>query len=41
MRKYSRDLESRYPKPITLKQMVKDHLGLKLEGMDEVNARLM
>lgn len=41
MRKYSRDLEARYPKPITLKQMVKDYLGLKLEGMDVVNARLM
>ena len=41
MRKYSRDLEARYPKPTTLKQMVKDYLGLKLEGMDAVNARLM
>ena len=41
MRKYSRDIEARYPKPIVLKQMVRDYLGLKLEGMDQVNARLM
>lgn len=41
MRKYTRDIEARYPKPIVLKQMVRDYLGLKLEGMDQVNARLM
>ena len=41
MRKYSRDIENRYPKDTSLKQMVYEYLGLKLEGMDTVNARLM
>jgi len=41
MRKYSRDLEQRYTKDITLKQMVKKYLGLSLEGMDDVNRRMM
>jgi len=40
MRKYTRDLEARYPKDTTLKSMIKDHLGIKLEGMDEVNQRV-
>jgi len=40
MRKYTRDLENRYPKDITLKSMIKDHLGIKLEGMDEVDQRV-
>ena len=41
MRKYSRDLENRYPKPQVLKDMWREHIGIKLEGMDEVMARLM
>ena len=41
MRKYNRDLEARYPKPISLKSMVKDHLNMSLEGMDIVHNRLM
>ena len=36
MRKYTRDIENRYPNEATLKSMVKDYLGLKLEGMDIV-----
>jgi len=40
MRKYTRDLENRYPKDTTLKSMIKDHLGIKLEGMDEVDQRV-
>jgi hypothetical protein len=41
MRKYNRDLEARYPKSISLKSMVKDHLNMSLEGMDIVHNRLM
>lgn len=41
MRKYTRDIEARYTPSITLKDMVKRYLNLKLEGMDIVNARLM
>lgn len=41
MRKYTRDIEARYNPEITLKDMVRRYLGVKLEGMDEVNARLM
>ena len=40
MRKYNRDLEARYPKSISLKSMVKDHLNMSLEGMDIVHSRL-
>ena len=40
MRKYNRDLEARYPKSISLKSMVKDHLNMSLEGMDIVHNRL-
>ena len=40
MRKYTRDIEARYEKGVTLKSMVKEHLGLKLEGMDIVNDRI-
>jgi len=40
MRKYTRDLEARYPKDTTLKSMIRDHLGIKLEGMDEVDQRV-
>lgn len=40
MRKYVRDLEERYPMDTGLKQLVKKHLGIKLEGMDIVNDRL-
>lgn len=40
MRKYTRDLENRYPKDTTLKSMIKDHLGIKLEGMDKVDQRV-
>lgn len=40
MRKYNRDLEARYPKTISLKSMVKDHLNMSLEGMDIVHNRL-
>jgi len=36
MRKYTRDIENRYPNEATLKSMVKDYLGIKLEGMDIV-----
>jgi len=36
MRKYTRDIENRYPNEATLKSMVKDYLELKLEGMDIV-----
>ena len=41
MRKYTRDLESRYPKDYNLKQMIYEYTGLKLEGMDQVHARMM
>ena len=40
MRKYTRDIENRYPKDITLKSMIREHLKIKLEGMDLVNGRL-
>jgi len=40
MRKYTRDLEARYPKEITLKSMLKKYLKIKLEGMDIVDERL-
>ncbi len=40
MRKYTRDIEERYPKDVTLKSMIKEHTGLKLEGMDKVNDRI-
>ena len=40
MRKYTRDIEARYTKDVTLKTMVKEHLGIKLEGMDIVNERI-
>ena len=40
MRKYTRDIEARYEKGVTLKSMVKEHPGLKLEGMDIVNDRI-
>ena len=40
MRKYTRDIENRYPKDITLKSMIREHLEIKLEGMDLVNGRL-
>ena len=36
MRKYTRDIENRYPNEATLKSMVKNYLGIKLEGMDIV-----
>lgn len=36
MRKYTRDIENRYPNAATLKSMVKHYLGIKLEGMDIV-----
>ena len=41
MRKYNRDLEERYPTNISLKSMIKDHLDMKLEGMDIVHERLI
>ena len=41
MRKYNRDLEERYPKDITLKSMVNDHLGMQPEDMKLVHKRLM
>jgi len=41
MRKYNRDLEERYPKAISLKSMIKDHLDMGLEGMDIVHKRLI
>ena len=41
MRKYTRDIENRYKLDIDLKSMVRNHLGIKLEGMDEVNERLI
>ena len=41
MRKYTRDIENRYQPTITLKNMVRRYLGVKLEGMDEVNARII
>ena len=40
MRKYTRDIEARYPKDVTLKTMVKKYLKIKLEGMDAVDERL-
>jgi len=40
MRKYSRDLENRYTKPVSLKSMIREHLGMKLEGMDIVHERI-
>ena len=40
MRKYTRDIEARYEKGVTPKSMVKEHPGLKLEGMDIVNDRI-
>jgi MoaA/NifB/PqqE/SkfB family radical SAM enzyme len=36
MRKYTRDIEGRYPQDATLKKMVKTYLNLPLEGMDIV-----
>jgi len=39
MRKYTRDIETRYPQDINLKSMVKDYLGMSLEGMDIVAER--
>lgn len=40
MRKYTRDIEQRYNKRVSLKDMVQTYLGLRLEGMDRVNERL-
>ena len=40
MRKYTRDIEARYEKGVTLKSMIKEHLGIKLEGMDIVHERI-
>jgi hypothetical protein len=40
MRKYTRDIENRYEKGITLKDMIRQHLGIKLEGMDIVHERI-
>lgn len=39
MRKYTRDIEQRYKQDINLKQMIKDYLGMRLEGMDIVAER--
>lgn len=39
MRKYTRDIEGRYPMAITLKSMVKEYLNISLEGMDVVAER--
>lgn len=36
MRKYTRDIEDRYSPATNLKTMIKDYLGLRLEGMDQV-----
>ena len=36
MRKYTRDIENRYPNEATLKSMVKTYLNMSLEGMDIV-----
>lgn len=41
MRKYTRDIENRYLLNVDLKKMIKQHLGVKLEGMDIVNERLV
>ena len=41
MRKYNRDLEERYPKDITLRSMVNDHLNMQPEDMKAVHERLM
>ena len=39
MRKYTRDIESRYPKDISLKTMLREYLNRSLEGMDIVAER--
>lgn len=39
MRKYTRDIEGRYPSATTLKSMVKEYLNRSLEGMDVVAER--
>jgi sulfatase maturation enzyme AslB (radical SAM superfamily) len=36
MRKYTRDLEQRYPQPVNLKTMIHRYLNMPLEGMDQV-----
>lgn len=41
MRKYSRDIEERYPMSISLKSLVRDQLGLEIENMASVHERLM
>ena len=41
MRKYTRDIEGRYKLDIDLKSLVRSHLGVKLEGMDIVNERII
>ena len=41
MRKYTRDIESRYLLEVDLKKMIRQHLGVKLEGMDIVNERIV
>lgn len=41
MRKYTRDIENRYLLNVDLKKMIRQHLGVKLEGMDIVNERLV
>ena len=41
MRKYTRDLEERYAMGTSIKDMVKEHLGMTIEGMDNVHNRLM
>ena len=41
MRKYNRDIEMRYPMSISLKSLVREHLGLEIENMESVHNRLM
>ena len=41
MRKYTRDLEERYEMGTSLKEMVKEHLGMPIEDMGSVHNRLI